>query len=393
MQKKIIIEQSRDSSLELLRIICMLAIISTHIVIQTDVKETSGIGVTFFYDFVGFFGAVACSIYFIISAWFTVDIDKFRFDKVLKVWITFIMYQVPIVIIGVKAGFTLKGEILFALLPVNGCYLWFVGSYIILLLFYPILNLIICSLDVKKYKILLIIGFLLLVIEPSITLNPGLLNSNLWVMLFLYLLTGYIKKYGKLWDKQKALVILFTVSVMIVSAQVWADLYEKKYPLVANYIHSYYDFCQLNMRSLPGLMMAFSLFALFKDIKMKTNLLINKLSKFTLGIYCFHQGINCIEYLWKRLLNVPYYISNLIGIQRCLFFILIVVVVFVLGAVIEFLRQKIVLELFEKRRWYISFCDDINKFMVGALEDDREKKLIVLFCIFIIIIRIYVFLA
>ena len=58
----------RNSNLELLRILCILAIIGDHFTGQSGIVEWGGIGTNFFYCAVTSMSRVACSVFVIISA-------------------------------------------------------------------------------------------------------------------------------------------------------------------------------------------------------------------------------------------------------------------------------------------------------------------------------------
>lgn len=85
----------RQSNLELLRILCIIFIIGDHFVGQSGVIETSNLVLSFFYCAVTSLSRVACSVFIIISAWFSTE-KPFRIKRVIHTWLTVIMYTVPI---------------------------------------------------------------------------------------------------------------------------------------------------------------------------------------------------------------------------------------------------------------------------------------------------------
>ena len=87
----------RNSNLELLRILCILAIIGDHFTGQSGIVEWGGIGTNFFYCAVTSMSRVACSVFVIISAWFLVD-KPFNIKKVIHIWLTVIMFTIPLTI-------------------------------------------------------------------------------------------------------------------------------------------------------------------------------------------------------------------------------------------------------------------------------------------------------
>ena len=86
-----------------------------------------------------------------------------------------------------------SGDILNAFFPIS-CYpLWFAGFYMVLLLATPILNMILDKFDRKQLKKGLIIFGFLSVFFVTFTNRPGFFSHDIWAMMYVYLLTGYIQ--------------------------------------------------------------------------------------------------------------------------------------------------------------------------------------------------------
>ena len=110
-------KKERSSNLELLRIFCILAIISDHFVQQSGIAAEGDINV--FYCVMTSLSRVSCSVFIIISAWFLIDMP-FRFKRVLHTWLTVIMFTVPIMLYCMHIGLATKANLYYAFLPIEG---------------------------------------------------------------------------------------------------------------------------------------------------------------------------------------------------------------------------------------------------------------------------------
>ena len=90
-------KKERESNLELLRVLCIICIISMHFVYQSGIAEYSTLFESFFYTSLTSLARVACSIFIIISAWFSIE-QKFNVRRILTVWFTVIMYTIPLML-------------------------------------------------------------------------------------------------------------------------------------------------------------------------------------------------------------------------------------------------------------------------------------------------------
>ena len=129
----------RSSNVELLRILCILFIIGDHFTGQSGIFEGGALGNHIFYCTVTSLSRVACSVFIIISAWFSVD-RAFKFRKIIHVWLTVLMYTVPITVYLIVKGAAGRANLITAFLPVENSPLWFAGYYIVLVMLSPMLN-------------------------------------------------------------------------------------------------------------------------------------------------------------------------------------------------------------------------------------------------------------
>ena len=174
-------KQTRQSGLELLKIFGILLIVLSHAV-QTLATEYSNFN--YFIDITtpstdltrlvltllrqcGIFGN---SIFFICSAWFLLDSSKTNFQKLLRmildVWVISVLWLITSLL---TPGISLTTELIIkSFTPIINSNNWYVTTYIIFCLIYPILNLIINRCNQKLHFWISVILFSLFIVLPFI---------------------------------------------------------------------------------------------------------------------------------------------------------------------------------------------------------------------------------
>ena len=199
-------QMKRDSNFELLRICCMLMIIGGHIIM---------IHRTFFdlwsFDFCislflrGAF-AVAVNAFVLISGYFGI---RFKWQRLLRLDMQTVFYSVTLLVVALLLGWhtiDVKKDFLL-LFPILSKQYWFITCYAVLYLISPLLNQWSESMEKKKYTKLLVIGFLIIYLWPTISYlfnaSPfiddagyGIINFIYLYMLGQYIHHLYVDKYA-----------------------------------------------------------------------------------------------------------------------------------------------------------------------------------------------------
>lgn len=360
--------KGRNSSLELLRVLCIIFIIGDHFTGQSGIFESGSIGIDFFYATVTSLSRTACSIFIIISAWFSVDRD-FRFRKIVHVWLTVIMYTIPIMSYLYLIGIASKRDIIQALLPIEQSPLWFAGYYIVLVLISPALNLLVKKAPKNVLEFFLIVMFCIQCLYTTLTTELGFFSNDIWTLIFLYVLTGYIKVYRTKFPKVRSAFIIFGV-VWFGLTFLRAIATHYSIGLLATYCETY----RARLQTLPNLVMAYSLFFAFQGIRIRKSNIINTFASATLGIYCFHQVPIWYTYLWEHGFHATIYSQTLHGVKRMTYTICSILVVWIVGTIIELIRSKIAALLIEDRKFYVNYCAKIDAWINGnELTVDRKQ--------------------
>lgn len=315
----------RDSRFELLRIFAMILIIMHHFachggwVIQDG---TSAINQAIL-DFFVIGGKIGVNVFVLISGYFLVT-SKFKWQKILKLIVQLSFYTIIIYLILVSCGqitFTLPAFIK-TIFPIIFFENWFMTYYAILFCLSPFLNILIKKMDSKQYLLLIIFLIVLQTILPYILGNEHLAKAFCFITL--YLIAGYIKLYpNKFFDSFKLNISIFIVTFLGI-----AILY-----IFANYN-------AWNMTHLLCILCSISMFLTFKNMKEFRSNTLNLVSSTTLGIYLIHDNKYFSSILWQDILNCPAHLS-FAPLQFITFAICSVIVVFVVCALIELLRQEI----------------------------------------------------
>ena len=155
------LQDTRNSNLEILRIIAMIFIIAFHL----SRHGFDGIDFvlsnpnSYFLYFLGIFGRIGVDIFVLISAYFMIK-SRFTFRKLLLLGgevyfysiiflVIFTLFLTPVMPITIM-------DIIKSILPISHAY-WFITDYIALMLISPFLNILLTKLSKQEYLKLLLL--------------------------------------------------------------------------------------------------------------------------------------------------------------------------------------------------------------------------------------------
>lgn len=329
---------NRQTSLEILRIISMLMIVSGHSVVHGGFEELplsvngalalaltqgSRIGVDIFVILTGYF-----------SVGKEVSLRKVK-NQYFQIWTYSVLITVLMMIMG-ETRFNVK-LVVGALMPISTSQYWFATCYILLLLSSPCLQICIEKLDKQQYqKMLVVFGIFWSVIPTLLIGVPG--YSNFVWFIYVYMLAAYFRKYGsdfiskiRIWHG----VLLF---LMICVGAISVYYVGYKIPFLKN--NATYLFAEMN--KLPAIICALLLFFGFRNWNIKPNKKINKIASCTFGVYLLHDNPNIRNFLWCSLLKNADFITKKYFILRISFGI---IAVFAIGILVEWIRQYVIKEI------------------------------------------------
>lgn len=339
--------KQRNSNIELLRIVSMLMIVVSHYVYfavmhtgQENAYETWAYGsiILRFMTASCILGQIGVGLFFSITGYFTVGKrDMPSLKKILSEVMFYAPLSIIIMILGIAVfGYTYGGKSNLILLilqtmcaPLTGSLWWFVTAYVALILFSKSINSFVLSLNKKGYiAVIILIGIFGLVL--------GELGSNLHDLeraVFYYLLGGYFKLYNRSPKKSKMLLSgAAAITLLIINGILQYNIYSNSDIVILRKF-----FSMISIIIEPFLVsVLFYLFAM----KIEANAFVNRIASYTFGIYLFHEAPYTRELIWNRLVDADSH--YLAGGTFLAYSIAVVTAVFLIGAVIDILRQKLI---------------------------------------------------
>lgn len=327
-------EKQRESNFELLRIISILMIIAHHYCVHGNwINREYGISFNnFLLDFFIIGGKIGVSIFILISGYFGVR-SKFKIKKLIKLVLQVLFYSILFGVINVVInGWIGIKEFIKMCFPTIFSEYWFITCYCILYILSPYINKMLLNLKkIELKKLIVMLVFMAYIIPTFFQTSMGL--TNLFVLIFLYILGGYISLYFKDIKINNSGKIFVASFIFIMITQVVLEYIISKNNSMIEYLNY---FAELN--SLPILICATSLFALFINLKIKNNY-INILSSATLGVYLIHENKFVRPFLWQYLFNANSFYNSIYLILHILGSIL---ATYVICVTIELFRIYII---------------------------------------------------
>lgn len=279
----------RYSNIELIRIVLTLMIITLHYFNKNmgGVIENLTLQDTNYYiaQAITSICIISVNVFIIITGFFLCDKNSIKIRKVVNLYVIAFFYNLVFEVIYIiinKVNISINVILDFVKQNIDGA-IWFVIIYGILYLLIPYINKLINNITKRELQILIIIGVIFFSIWPTFISNVTVKDSGYGIINFitLYLIGSYIKKYldtnikiGKCW----AIFIICTITTFIIGIFAQrAFIYNSIFNIIASTCF----------------------FLIFKDLKIDSKV-INKLSRYTFGIYIIHTNPYVSEWLWEK---------------------------------------------------------------------------------------------
>ena len=300
--------KQRDSNLELFRIILMLFIIAHHYVVNSgllayvDMQNITRNAI--FLQVFAMFGKPAINAFTLITGYFMVR-ARVTVARFLRTFLEVKFYDFLFYLIFLISGYA-SFSVLDLFTTVFSISYWagtyYTGSYIILFLLIPLLNVLVRNMTKKQYQYLLIV---LLVYYTGF--STFLLHNTFsfvgWLAT-MYLVGGYISLYPiKAFQSAKVGAIGLAASVFLMVASI----------LVVDFIgirfgFDRYDYMYSDANKFLALTSSVSGFILFKNLKIPYNKVINSLAAPIFGILLIHANSDTMRRLiWQDIFHCPAY--------------------------------------------------------------------------------------
>lgn len=297
--------KTRQANFELLRIIAMLMVIAMHFLSRTGSLPSAGIGKMpgaqgVIAVFVESFCIVAVNVYVLISGYFLCE-KSFSIKRLLRLIAQILFYTILIPVVLAAAGVLPVSEVLSiyhlwnCLFPVESGHYWFVTSYVVMVLFSPVLNAAVRTLTRKQLKATLFFLFLFFSVGKSVSVilfASDKFGYDYGWFLFLYLTAAYLREYGSVFFSGRKrcaalyvgsclLIALMELVLLAVCAKTGALEYYASVPFHYNFV--------------PALVGALALFGLFRYTRLRETSftrLICGIAPATFGVYLIHEHVD-----------------------------------------------------------------------------------------------------
>ena len=326
--------KERNSNLELLRILAMLLIIASHYVANSgitnlfDVQNPTTNMV--FLQLWGMWGKAAINIFILISGYFMCK-SSLTLNKILKLYLEVKFYRIIIFFIMYAMGYQSLGVIeifkaVFSLL--HGFNRGFTGSFFAFYIFIPFYNLLIQKMN-KKNHFSLICMLIFTFTFTGTFMGAPVFHHMGWYMT-LYFVASYIRLYPNEHTENCKLnfIVLGVVTLLSYMSIIAFDVL---------HIDMAYYFV-VDSHKIFAFLIGVSAFLAFKNLNIKTNKIINRLSATTFGVLLIHANSEAMRtFLWQDLIKVPQ-MYNLPLIELFLHALLSMIGVFVVFSLLDMIR-------------------------------------------------------
>lgn len=207
--------KQRLSNFELLRIICILLILTMHSMAQVDSTDLSPANV-YLSHVVSSVGNIGVSCFILISGYFGV---KFKLHRFLQLVLLTTFYTVLVHLF--QNGFVFDRSLIKALLVIPLYDNWFITCYLLLMLFAPYLNKFVMDLTKLQYTKLLAVSVVFFCILPTALNTPWYTvlfggGKCFTYVIFLYMMGRFLRLHADINIKRsKVLLVLSLFQTLI----------------------------------------------------------------------------------------------------------------------------------------------------------------------------------
>lgn len=326
--------RTRHSNLELLRIVSMLLIVTSHYAVHGQWPEP--VRLTWNELFIRSLGLgnLGVNCFVLITGYYMIS-SRFKIRSILRIAMQTWFYSVGFLIAFSAVGRSVDAEtIVRSLVPVTASSYWFVTTYIALYAVSPYLNRLAASMDAATYRRLLLVLGVVCSVVPTLVPGPGLGSDLAWFV-FLYLLGGYMRSASVPAGGREGLPLMRVgVSLGVVLASI----------VVLTSLGQFSDIFYTYSRFLAGLysplmlVAALGLFRFFEGLRLGHNRMINGVAGTTFGVYLIHENLLFRPFLWGEVArNADFYYSDWLVLHA----VLTIFGVFAAAMLIESMRARL----------------------------------------------------
>ena len=366
-----ILNQIRNSSFEILRIILMFLIILSHIMYHT--KSLPHLTNNNYHKLInnkyillriisnyGKFGDI---VFIMISGYFSLKRINFHYIKFIIIAAETYTYHFFFLYVSNKLKYiykdvkTLEENKISRYLPLissNGH--WFTQHYLLILIFMPYINTGLLNLTYQQYKILVILIIIFYCIIKAfiniIHISSKIFSVTQFLKLLIpYIIGGYIRmhdfKDNLFWKISGVLFFILTIIFEIIFDNLAIQFNNYNWIIIQSEL-------SLQLYSIFPILSSIGIISLFKNIKIYSKT-INFISASVLGIYLIHANKYIAPYIYNSFFKINGYKESYFFIK----YFLKATIIFILSLIIDIIRRltiglfiekllKIIIKIFKK---------------------------------------------
>ncbi len=195
--------KERNSNIEVLRMIAMMAVIALHYVhVNIGGVERYAEYPNFAWFFVNAIRSLAIpfvNVFVIITGFYSINQNKYTFRKTVNLLVITVFYGIIVYFVSciVDNRTIVVKELIKKALSIFFGSSWFIRSYLVLLLISPFLNIVLSSINRSSYQKLVVIQLLVFSVLYSLGLSSPIEDDGYGIINFvtLYILGGYINRF------------------------------------------------------------------------------------------------------------------------------------------------------------------------------------------------------
>ncbi len=340
-------KKSRNSSIELLRIIAIILIIISHAVPYgnfnnyncfIDLNNVSTDGNILTLAIFRHLGSIGNCIFIICSSWFLLNSSKVNKKKILKLIIdSFIISATILLLIFAFGNYSVSlTEIVKSFFPITFNVNWFLTCYLLFYMIHPCLNTMIEKMD--KRNLLMCDCILLFLYSVMNMLKPDLFYFNSLIgFIVIYFLIAYTKKYMIKISNNKTINITLCIFsfLSLISVIILVNFIGLKINIFNNQL------LIMNHFTNPFIILiSFTLFNIFRQ-KEFYNKVTNYFSSLSLLIYLIHGNQFVVGYLKGVYFDYLYYHF---GYKNIMLYVIILSFIYLLGSILLSIIYKHIIQ-------------------------------------------------
>lgn len=330
----------RNSTIELLRILCMLLVIAHHGVVHGGALGMDPCANKVLASLILPGGKIAFTCFVAISTWFLVD-QQFKGSRFLRAWLEVLFYSVAVIAISALLGAQVTArDWIGAFLPIGGNTHGFAAAYLAFYLLLPVLSRISSGLSQAQVRWIVLVGAYLQVIEKvlatygmaDLALHP--FPSEILLFVLCYFVSLYIKKWGPKASCSAGAMFATAMTVWLaVFMLTWAS-WSQGSSLITTFLTAFAS----DESSLLYLLGGYSLFLAFRALPAFSSRAVDIVAGTTFGILLIHDHGFFRYVLWGGIVNAPswwysqHYLLRLVAVT---------VAVFAVCSLIDYARQRL----------------------------------------------------